>query len=82
MTLFHHPEKADAFVDKGFTDVRPVDDEVSFAGVTIHRTSGHHGYGELAAEMGPVSGFVSEADETVYATGDTIWYEPVEETLD
>ncbi len=32
--------------------------------------------------MGPVSGFVFEGDETVYVAGDTIWYEPVEETLD
>lgn len=32
--------------------------------------------------MGPVSGFVFEADETLYLVGDTIWYDPVEETLD
>ena len=80
--LFCQPEEADAFADEGFTDVRPVDDEVSFEGVTIHRTPGRHGHGELAERMGPVSGFVFEADETVYVAGDTIWYEPVEETLD
>ncbi|MFU1782903.1 MBL fold metallo-hydrolase [Haloarcula japonica] len=80
--LFCQPEEADAFADEGFTDVRPVDDEVSFEEVTIHRTPGRHGHGELAKGMGPVSGFVFEADETVYVAGDTIWYEPVEETLD
>jgi len=31
--------------------------------------------------MGPVSGFVLEGDETLYLAGDTVWYEPVAETL-
>lgn len=28
--------------------------------------------------MGPISGFVFDADETLYIAGDTIWYDPVE----
>lgn len=80
--LFSQPEEAEAFTDEGFTDVRPVEDEVTFDGVTIHRTPGQHGHGELAEGMGPVSGFVFEGDETLYIAGDTIWYDPVEETLD
>ncbi|WP_336337776.1 MBL fold metallo-hydrolase [Haloarcula brevis] len=80
--LFCQPEEADEFTDEGFTDVRPVDDEASIEGISIHRTPGRHGHGELAAEMGPVSGFVFEGDETVYVAGDTVWYEPVAETLD
>lgn len=76
------PEEADEFADEDFTDVRPVDDETTFDGITIHRTPGQHGHGELAEGMAPVSGFVFEGDETVYVAGDTIWYEPVEETLD
>lgn len=80
--LFCQPEEAEAFVDDGFTDVRSVDDEVSFNDVTVHRTPGRHGHGELAEEMGPVSGFVFEADETVYVAGDTIWYDAVEQTLE
>ncbi|SEQ79498.1 MBL fold metallo-hydrolase [Natrinema salaciae] len=80
--LFCQPEEADAFVDEGFTDVRPVDDEASFDGVTIHRTPGRHGHGQLAEEMGPVSGFVFDADETLYVAGDTVWYDGVERTLE
>ncbi|NUB93121.1 MBL fold metallo-hydrolase [Haloterrigena sp. SYSU A558-1] len=80
--LFCQPEEAQAFTDEGFTDVRPVDDETSFDGVTIHRTPGRHGHGDLAEGMGPVSGFVFEGDETLYIAGDTIWYDPVEQTLD
>ncbi|MDS0283162.1 MBL fold metallo-hydrolase [Haloarcula onubensis] len=80
--LFCQPEEADAFAEEGFTDVRPVDDQTTFDGITIHRTPGQHGHGELAEGMAPVSGFVFEGDETVYVAGDTIWYEPVEDTLD
>jgi len=50
-------------------------------GVTLHRTPGRHGHGERAERMGPVSGFVLEGDETLYLAGDTVWYEPVAETL-
>jgi L-ascorbate metabolism protein UlaG (beta-lactamase superfamily) len=82
--LFCQPEEADAFADEGFTDVRPVDEKVSFDDITIHRTPGRHGHGKLAEGMGPVSGFVFEGenDETLYLAGDTIWYEPVEQTLE
>ncbi|WP_148415929.1 MBL fold metallo-hydrolase [Haloferax sp. KTX1] len=80
--LFCQPEDADAFSDEGFTDVRPVEDETSFDGVTIHRTAGQHGHGELAEGMGPVSGFVFEGEKSLYVAGDTIWYDPVAETLD
>ena len=80
--LFCQPEEADEFTDEGFTDVRPVDDQTTFDGITIYRTPGQHGHGELAEGMAPVSGFVFEGDETVYVAGDTIWYGPVEETLD
>jgi L-ascorbate metabolism protein UlaG (beta-lactamase superfamily) len=80
--LFCQPEEAEAFTDEGFTDVRPVNDEVSFNGITLHRTPGRHGHGQLAEEMEPVSGFVFEADTTLYLAGDTIWYDSVEETLD
>jgi L-ascorbate metabolism protein UlaG (beta-lactamase superfamily) len=76
------PEEAETFSDEGFTDVRSVADEASFKSVTIHRTPGRHGHGELAEEMGLVSGFVFEGDQTVYVAGDTVWYEPVEDTLD
>jgi len=80
--LFCQPEEAGEFTDEGFTDVRSVDDQTTFDGITIHRTPGQHGHGELAEGMAPVSGFVFEGDETVYVAGDTIWYGPVEETLD
>jgi L-ascorbate metabolism protein UlaG (beta-lactamase superfamily) len=80
--LFCQPEDAAAFTGEGFTDVRPVEDEASFEGVTLHRTPGRHGHDELAEGMGPVSGFVFEGAQTLYVAGDTIWYEQVATTLD
>ena len=80
--LFCQPAEADAFAEDGFTDVRPVEETASFDGVTLHRTPGRHGHGELAKQMGPVSGFVLDGDETLYLAGDTVWYDPVAETLD
>ncbi len=80
--LFCQPEEADAFTEEGFTDVRPIEDEATFEGITIHRTPGKHGDGELAEEMGPVSGFVLENGATLYVAGDTLWYDPVAETLE
>lgn len=80
--LFCQPTEPDAFIKEGFTDVRPVEEAVSFGDITIHQTPARHGHGDLAEEMGPVSGFVFEADETVYLAGDTVWYEGVEQTLD
>ena len=80
--LFCQPEDAPAFTDEGFTDVRPVDDERAFDGITLHRTPGRHGHGELATQMGPVSGFVFSGGQTLYVAGDTVWYEAVERTLE
>jgi len=80
--LFCQPAEEAAFVDEGFTDVRPVEVRASFDGITLHRTPGRHGHGELAERMGPVSGFVLEGETTLYLAGDTVWYGPVAETLD
>ncbi|TKX46782.1 MBL fold metallo-hydrolase [Halorubrum sp. SD690R] len=79
--LFCQPAEADAFVEDGFTDVRPVEETASFDGVALRRTPGRHGHGELAEQMGPVSGFLLDGDETLYLAGDTVWYDPVAETL-
>ncbi|ARS90562.1 MBL fold metallo-hydrolase [Natrarchaeobaculum aegyptiacum] len=80
--LFCQPADADVFTEDGFSDVRPVDDSASFDDVTIHRTPGRHGHDDWAEKMSPVSGFVFEADRTVYLAGDTVWYDGVERTLE
>lgn len=80
--LLCQPEEVDAFREEGFTDVRPVADTVTIDGVEVTRTPARHGHGDLAEQMGPVSGFVLDGDRTLYLAGDTVWYEPVAETID
>lgn len=68
----------------GFASVTAVHESVAFRGVTIIRTSGQHGTGEIGQEMGQVSGFVLKADgePTLYIAGDTIWCDDVRQALD
>lgn len=75
------PAEAEAFREDGFEDVRPVEDTRTYAGVEITRTPARHGHGELADQMGPVSGFVLEGERRLYLAGDTVWYDAIPETL-
>ena len=68
----------------GFESVTPVSDALVWQGITLTRTPGQHGSGAVLAEMGPVSGFVFQApgEPTLYWAGDTIFYEPVQQTIE
>ncbi|MBD3641011.1 MAG: MBL fold metallo-hydrolase [Marinobacter sp.] len=75
---------------QGFKDVRILDDEVEFRGVTLHKTGGQHGSDtlyaipELAKRLGEIMGVVFEAEgqETTYVVGDTVWRDEVVQTLE
>jgi L-ascorbate metabolism protein UlaG (beta-lactamase superfamily) len=70
-------------IGEDFEDVRPVDDSREWDEVAIHRVPARHGHGTIAERMAPSSGFVLETDDRlVYLTGDTVWYDGVERTLD
>jgi L-ascorbate metabolism protein UlaG (beta-lactamase superfamily) len=58
-------------------------DNYVWQGITLSRTPGQHGSGEVLKEMGPASGFVFQAEHepTVYWAGDTIWTSAVEEVI-
>jgi L-ascorbate metabolism protein UlaG (beta-lactamase superfamily) len=60
-------------------DARPVEATAEVSGLTLARTSGRHGTGELGAALGPVSGFVLDG---LYVAGDTIWCDEVEEAIE
>lgn len=68
----------------GFTSVTTIHATLSFKGVTIIRTRGQHGTGEIGKKMGSVSGFVLKADNepALYIAGDTIWCDDVKQALD
>ena len=78
------PGDKEAIRQHGFQDVTPVADSVEWRGITITRVPGQHGSGAVLEDMGVVSGFVLQApgEPTVYWAGDTIWYEPVRETIE
>ena len=51
---------------------------LAWDGLSIARTGGQHGTGEIALELAPVSGFVIGCP---YIAGDTIWCREVEEAI-
>jgi L-ascorbate metabolism protein UlaG (beta-lactamase superfamily) len=71
-------------MEKGFRQVTPIDDVITWERITIIRTPGRHGTGKWGEQMGRVSGFVFRADgePTAYWCGDTIWYEQVERVIE
>jgi L-ascorbate metabolism protein UlaG (beta-lactamase superfamily) len=77
------PPDAERLRADGFTDVRPVDSTASLDGLTITRTGGRHGTGEIGEKMAPVSGFVlkAEGEPTLYIAGDTILCDEVREAM-
>lgn len=67
----------------GFTDVTEVGTELTWRGVTVRRTDGHHGLGAVEALMGRVSGFVLRApgEPTLYWAGDTVLCDEVRQVV-
>jgi L-ascorbate metabolism protein UlaG (beta-lactamase superfamily) len=57
--------------------VTPIEEQLTWHDITITRTPGQHGSGEVLAQMGQASGFIFQAEHepTVYWAGDTIWNE-------
>ncbi|MGE5112071.1 MAG: MBL fold metallo-hydrolase, partial [Acidobacteriaceae bacterium] len=83
LPILCQPEDAAKFGEWGYTDVRPVNTTTELNDVTIHRTAGQHGTGEIGRQMAPVSGFVLRApgSPSLYIAGDTIYCPEVESAL-
>lgn len=83
LPILCQPEDAAKFTEWGYTDVRPVSTELQFDNVTVHRTAGQHGTGEIGRKMAPVSGFVlrTSRSPSLYIAGDTIYCPEVESAL-
>jgi len=77
LPLFCQPEDEHHLRALGFL-ATGVTGPTSFAGLRITRTSGQHGFGEVARQLGPVSGFVVD---DVYVAGDTVWCTEVEQAI-
>ncbi|GFN31397.1 MBL fold metallo-hydrolase [Paenibacillus xylaniclasticus] len=85
LPLFCQEGDRDSFISSGFTQITEVQASAAcFQGITIQRTDGQHGTGEIGRKMGKVSGFVlqAEGEPTLYIAGDTIWCDDVKKALD
>ncbi|MGD8105266.1 MBL fold metallo-hydrolase [Pantoea sp. FN0302] len=90
MPIFvQHENDAALIRSQGFTEVRVLQDENSFADITIIKTDGQHGSDEayanpeMAAMLGDACGLVlrHNSEKTLYIAGDTIWVKPYVDTL-
>ncbi|GCE21676.1 MBL fold metallo-hydrolase [Dictyobacter kobayashii] len=83
LPILCQPEDEAVMKQAGFTEVLPIVQRREWNGLHIARTAGQHGTGELGKKMGPVSGFVvqAEGEPSVYIAGDTIWYDGVQQAL-
>ena len=74
-------EDARFFWDGGFSDITELYSNTSFGDVELIRTPCRHG---TRVPCGPACGIVFRApgEKTLYLAGDTIWYDPVRETID
>ena len=75
--VFCQPADETALRELGL-DARAVDTTLDWDGLVWHRVPARHGHGAVAEALAPVSGFVVE---DLYVTGDTVWYEAVEEAI-
>jgi L-ascorbate metabolism protein UlaG (beta-lactamase superfamily) len=81
-TIICQPTDKSKLNEQGFLATLSVEDQVEWHGLTISRTNGRHGTGEIGQLMGEVSGFVlDDGQQKVFVAGDTIWCEEVKAAL-
>lgn len=80
--VFCQPDDNDKIREQGFNNVQPINSLINWEGISIRRTNGQHGTGEIGKKMGTVSGFIFQYKEKfIYLAGDTIWCDDVEKAL-
>lgn len=81
--MFCQPEDEAKLKELGFRQVMAIKDSLTWRSLTVSRTGGRHGSGEIGEKMGPVSGYVlAKKDQpTLYVAGDTVWCGEVQEAL-
>ncbi|WP_296704999.1 MBL fold metallo-hydrolase [Algoriphagus sp.] len=80
--IFCPPNVKETLVNQGFNNLQSIEHNFNWKGITIHKTSGQHGTGDIGKSMGQVSGFVFQhKEDSIYVAGDTVWCEEVENVL-
>ncbi|MBU1565428.1 MAG: MBL fold metallo-hydrolase [Proteobacteria bacterium] len=79
MPVFCQPGDTTHLQELGLTRVSAIETSCSWEGISISRTGGQHGSGQILERLGHVSGFVlkSAGEPTLYWVGDSIWCEQV-----
>lgn len=82
--IFVQPADHERVTRTGFTAARPVESVLTWEGITIARTGGRHGRGDVGQRMGTVSGYVlaRAGQPTIYIAGDTTWCPEVADALE
>lgn len=67
----------------GFKNLEVLAENTTYHDITLIRTPGQHGRGDILKRLGTVSGVVFQhpTEKTLYLTGDTIWYEGTEKIM-
>lgn len=76
--VFCQPEDEERLRALGL-DAQAVDESVEWNGLPLHRVPAQHGFGAVAEDLAPVSGFVLD---DLYLAGDTVWYRGVQKTIE
>ncbi|WP_409347201.1 MBL fold metallo-hydrolase [Paenibacillus sp. MBLB4367] len=68
----------------GFQNVEVLQEDTPFEGIHLMKTKGEHGRGEILKLTGFVCGvvFKHSNEKTLYVTGDTVWYDAVQEVIE
>ena len=76
-------EDATEIRNAGFQNLEVLQEDTVFEGVQLIKTKGEHGRGEILKRTGLVCGIVFKhsAEKISYITGDTVWYEAVQEVI-
>lgn len=74
---------AEAIKKEGFYNVEALTFGASIGSISITRTNGKHGTGEIGMRMGEVCGVVFKHpnEKTLYIAGDTIWCSDVQDAI-
>ncbi|MBM6618651.1 MBL fold metallo-hydrolase [Bacillus suaedaesalsae] len=67
----------------GFENVEVLQKDTVFGDISLTKTKGEHGRGEILKMAGLVCGVVfgHSSEKTLYVAGDTVWYEGVQEVI-
>src|SRR5262249_38136534 len=82
-----HEKDAHAVREAGFSNVRVLEENNDYDGITLIKTSGRHGRGRVLEDMkealGEVCGVVFKHpnEKTFYIAGDTVWCQDVDDSL-